>query len=229
MLRCLVWLSFLVPVAAQATPAAFHDLTIVYASDRRGEVAPCHCDSAPLGGVDRQAGYVEALRKEGRNLLLLDGGDNFFPEPSAMELGRYLPRAELIADAFAMLKPAAVVPGERDLAGGISLWKTLGVRARVTWLISNLAPTSGKTVHFNAASSRRTERATRAGAWLRCATVASRVAAQGRLQGGGRCSSRAKVGCAVQGRGGPSRHHRAYRWAKRGEHRRENRTPGSYS
>lgn len=144
MWRSLVWLSLVVPAAAQAAPAVFHDLTIVYSSDRRGEVAPCHCDSAPLGGVDRQVGYVEALRKDVRNLLVLDGGDNLFPEPSATELARYLPRAELIADAFAMLKPAVVVPGERDLAAGISLWKTLGARARVTWVISNLAPTSGK-------------------------------------------------------------------------------------
>lgn len=144
MWRALVWFSFVVPAAAQAAPATFHDLTIVYSSDRRGEVAPCHCDSAPLGGVDRQAGYVEALRKEVSSLLVLDGGDNFFPEPSATELARYLPRAELIADAFAILKPAAVVPGERDLAAGVSLWKTLGARARVTWVISNLAPTSGK-------------------------------------------------------------------------------------
>ena len=44
--------------------AAPQELTILYSADRHSEVAPCHCETNPLGGVDRQAATVAALRKE---------------------------------------------------------------------------------------------------------------------------------------------------------------------
>jgi 2',3'-cyclic-nucleotide 2'-phosphodiesterase (5'-nucleotidase family) len=116
---------------------AAHDLTIVYAADRRAEVAPCHCDNNPLGGVDRQVAEVAALRKQGP-VLVIDGGDNFFDTAEQSQNPDADARAELIADALAKIDPIVTLPGARDFLRGAQALRTLGIRAHATWLMSNV-------------------------------------------------------------------------------------------
>ncbi len=117
---------------------AAHDLTIVYAADRRAEVAPCHCDNNPLGGVDRQVAELAQLRKQGP-LLVIDGGDNFFDTAEQVQNPDADARAELIADALAKIDPIVTLPGTRDFLRGASALRTLGIRAHTTWLMSNVS------------------------------------------------------------------------------------------
>lgn len=132
------------PAQAPVTDPPLRELTIAFMSNRHGQVAPCHCDTAPLGGVDRQVGALQRLRAEKKALLVLDGGDNFFDSANNAMAKDALERAELIADAFAQLKPDAVTPGERDFVRGGPLVRELGIRGRMPWLMTNIAPPSDK-------------------------------------------------------------------------------------
>ena len=116
------------------------ELTIVYMSSRQGAVAPCHCDTAPLGGVDRQLGAVEAIRAKAKSVLVIDGGDNFFESSEQAKAPDAMARAELIADTFAAIKPDVMFPGERDFLHTAPTLRELGTRARAPWLASNISP-----------------------------------------------------------------------------------------
>lgn len=127
-----------------ASPAP-KELSILFGGDRRGEIAPCRCENAPLGGIDRQVTLVREWRqKEGEgSLLVLDGGDNFFPEPSATDPIAFK-RAELVADGLGAMRHAVMVPGERDFAAGLVRFRELGARAHALWVVSNLKVAPGK-------------------------------------------------------------------------------------
>ena len=127
--------------------AATQELTIIYSADRRSEVAPCHCENNPLGGVDRQVATVAALRKPGP-VLLLDGGDNFFANAEQADTSPAIARAELMADALAKMQPAVITPGMLDFARGATALRTLGLRAHANWLLSNVNPPAGQVSLF---------------------------------------------------------------------------------
>jgi 2',3'-cyclic-nucleotide 2'-phosphodiesterase (5'-nucleotidase family) len=115
------------------------ELTVLYMSDRHGQVAPCHCDSQPLGGLDRQVATIADVRAKQKAVIVLDGGDDFFDSREQSQLPDASARAELIADALALIKPDVMMPGVRDFVRGAPALRELGVRARAPWIASNLA------------------------------------------------------------------------------------------
>jgi len=127
--------------------AATQGLTVIYTADRHGEVAPCHCENNPLGGVDRHAAEIATLRKPGP-LLFIDGGDNFFASTETADTPQAEARAELMADALAKMNPAVIVPGMLDYARGATAMRTLGSRAHANWLLSNVTPPAGQASAF---------------------------------------------------------------------------------
>ena len=52
-------------------------LTLIYTSNTLGEVEPCGTcpETGDNGGLARRSFYINTVRKEAKNLLILDGGD----------------------------------------------------------------------------------------------------------------------------------------------------------
>jgi len=51
-------------------------ITLIYTSNTLGEVESCGCPEAgDAGGLGRRSYYIDTVRKEAKNLLILDGGD----------------------------------------------------------------------------------------------------------------------------------------------------------
>ncbi|MCC6809431.1 MAG: hypothetical protein IT381_18530 [Deltaproteobacteria bacterium] len=146
----MIALALFVAAAAPASKPTepMRELTIVYMSNRHAAVAPCHCDSAPLGGVDRQAGAIADLRKKNRAVLVLDGGDNFFESPEQAKAADAMSRAELLADALDRMRPDLMMAGERDFLRGGPVLRELGLRAKAAWVASNVMPPVDKPSMF---------------------------------------------------------------------------------
>ncbi len=56
---------------AEAKPT----VRLAVVTDLKGYLEPCGCTSNPLGGIDRLAAEVQALRKDGVPLAVLVAGD----------------------------------------------------------------------------------------------------------------------------------------------------------
>jgi 2',3'-cyclic-nucleotide 2'-phosphodiesterase (5'-nucleotidase family) len=136
----------LIFLIAAAAPA--RELSLVFLSSRHAAVAPCHCDTAPLGGVDRQVTAVADARQKSKAVLVIDGGNNYFDTADQAALPDAMTRAELIADAQAEMKPDVMVPGTRDFLKGAPALRDLGMRARANWLVSNVSPPTGRATMF---------------------------------------------------------------------------------
>lgn len=68
--------------APQAPPASDTGLTptlrLAVVTDLKGYLEPCGCTSRPLGGIDRMAAKIKALRDEGVPLFFVAAGDLLF-------------------------------------------------------------------------------------------------------------------------------------------------------
>ena len=62
---------WLLLAASPSSAPSLKELSILYVSSRHGAVAPCHCDTSPLGGVDRQATAIAEARKNTKNLIVI--------------------------------------------------------------------------------------------------------------------------------------------------------------
>src|SRR5690606_12342904 len=84
-----------------------------------GQLEPCGCSPDMRGGIGRAATIVERVRAEGSPVLLVDGGDRFFPhEPTEDPVAEQQRRmqAETLADITRLLRYDALIVGERDAA-----------------------------------------------------------------------------------------------------------------
>ncbi len=62
---------------ATAQPAK--RLTIVYTAELHGNILPCRCPAAPLGGLARRIGWVDSLRQASIDPLLVVDAGSFLP------------------------------------------------------------------------------------------------------------------------------------------------------
>ncbi len=107
------------PAAAATQPAAPNgQLTLVVTSGIVGHLEPCGCSSDQRGGVARAAAAVEAIRAEGRAVLLVDGGDRFFPSAASpadvLVANQQRLEAETMLQATRTMGYDALVLGARD-------------------------------------------------------------------------------------------------------------------
>jgi hypothetical protein len=81
------------------------------------------------GGLARAASLLEAARREGAAVALVDGGDLLFPSASLTEAQRpgEERKARALADGFQRMGLVAAARGERDLARGTAFADGLGV------------------------------------------------------------------------------------------------------
>ena len=90
------------------------ELTILYTGNTFGELKPCGCaKEVDLGGVERRETYFKEIRRAGKNILLLDTGDDF-KEPT--QQGKI--KARFLMKSMALMGYDAVMPGDKDLVYG---------------------------------------------------------------------------------------------------------------
>lgn len=117
------------------------DLRVVALTDPSGYLEPCGCQSRPLGGIDKAAAQLAALRSEGVPTLFVAAGNLFFANDAEQQHGPTLEgtgeqaaqqarwQAETLAQVFRKLELAAAVPGPADARVGAQMEGALATAA----------------------------------------------------------------------------------------------------
>jgi predicted CXXCH cytochrome family protein len=121
--------------AGEAAP----NLRIAVVTDLKGYLEPCGCTSNPLGGIDRLAAQVRALREGDDPVILLLAGDTFFDtgelEPARVDQAER--NAKTLTSILNRLHVTAVLPGARDRAQPPALLAQLRETSEFPWLAMN--------------------------------------------------------------------------------------------
>lgn len=94
----------------QSTPEP-RRLTVLYTSQAFGQVRSCNCTKLRYGGYGRQAAYVDQVRKETPDVLIVEGGDLVSGTCTPQEKLK----SEVAMKSLQMIGYAAFVPGESDI------------------------------------------------------------------------------------------------------------------
>ncbi|MBT8482935.1 MAG: hypothetical protein HKP36_15230, partial [Myxococcales bacterium] len=109
---------------------------IALVTDLKGYLEPCGCTSDPLGGIDRLAAQIRALRDGPAPVVFVIAGDTFFDtatiEPVRVDqAGR---NAKTLAGILSGLDVAAVLPGPSDRAQPSDTLEALKAASDFPWL-----------------------------------------------------------------------------------------------
>ncbi len=93
-------------------------LRLALVTDLKGYLEPCGCTSDPLGGIDRLAAQIRALRSGKSPVLLLFAGDLFFDtaELDPRRVDQATRNAQTLVRILNRLQVLAVLPGPADRA-----------------------------------------------------------------------------------------------------------------
>lgn len=133
------------PRVAKAPSAS---LRLVALTDLSGFLEPCGCQSKPLGGIDKAAAKLAALRSERVPVLFVAAGDLLFgPKPEGASSNedaatQEVWKAETLVEILNQLGLAAAAPGARDLAYGAETQQRLAGMSKFSWLPGQ--PASGE-------------------------------------------------------------------------------------
>ena len=106
-------------------------IRIIYSGNTLGELKPCGCaKEEDQGGIERRMDYLNGVRAESENVLLVDTGDNF-KEPTRQ--GKV--KAKYLMQAMMRMKYDAVLPGDHDFVYGKSFLKE---QKDLPWILSNV-------------------------------------------------------------------------------------------
>lgn len=119
------------------------DLRLVVLTDLDGYLEPCGCTSRPLGGIDRLAARLAAIRADGVPTLLVAAGNLFFHgAPHGVDAARALDqevwRAETVSEVLGQLELAAAAPGPLDFGYGTDRFEQLATAARFPLLAAGV-------------------------------------------------------------------------------------------
>jgi 2',3'-cyclic-nucleotide 2'-phosphodiesterase (5'-nucleotidase family) len=117
-------------------------------TDIKGYLAPCGCNTRPLGGIDRMAAEVAEVRHRGEPALLVAAGDLFFGNEEHGFDGdgaetQNIWSAELLIDVFDRMDMAAATPGHLDFAHGVDTFRQLAAEAEFPFLAAGVRIGSG--------------------------------------------------------------------------------------
>jgi 2',3'-cyclic-nucleotide 2'-phosphodiesterase (5'-nucleotidase family) len=107
-----------------------------------GEVEPCSTcpEAGENGGLPRRSHFVNTVRKEVKDLLVLDGGDalaiDYFSRKSEKEKARK--RAEVVLRLYEKIGYDALNIGDTDIGLGVEYLKNLQKQVRIPFLSANL-------------------------------------------------------------------------------------------
>ncbi len=107
-------------------------LVLVSTTDVKGKTSPCGCH-IPKGGLSRRAAYLDSLRADYGQVMLVDNG-GFFPEDG--ETHRDV--AVFLMDMMKKLNVTAVNVGERDLVYGRAFLEQNVKQSRLPVVSANL-------------------------------------------------------------------------------------------
>jgi 2',3'-cyclic-nucleotide 2'-phosphodiesterase (5'-nucleotidase family) len=108
-------------------------LTIVYTSDEVGQIRSCNCSKFRFGGYAREATAMAQIRKEARDVVVIEGGD-FLGQP---DVPQDRLKAKVAANAMKAIGYSALVPGEMDLDFGLSELEKLRAESGVPFVVAN--------------------------------------------------------------------------------------------
>jgi predicted CXXCH cytochrome family protein len=111
-------------------------LRLAVITDLKGYLEPCGCTSNPLGGIDRLAAQIEALRKDEVPLLVLLVGDVFFDEAELdpARVDQATRNAETLTRILNRIGVTAALVGRRDRAQPKALRTSLREQSAFRWL-----------------------------------------------------------------------------------------------
>jgi 5'-nucleotidase len=138
----ILFLFFFLLIKNSTCAANEASLTLIYTSNTLGEVEPCGTcpETGDNGGLARRSFYINTVRKEAKNLLILDGGDalvlSFFDRKSEREKARS--RAEVVLKIYERIGYDALNIGDTDLGLGVEYLKSLQKSSKIPFLSANL-------------------------------------------------------------------------------------------
>jgi len=119
-----------------AAPEPTPTLRLAVVTDLKGYLEPCGCTSRPLGGIDRLAAQIRALRDGSAPLVVLLAGDLFFDtdtlEPTRVDQANR--NASTLRGILDDLKVDAALPGQRDRAQPAEALARLQAESEFPWL-----------------------------------------------------------------------------------------------
>jgi len=111
-------------------------LRLAVVTDLKGYLEPCGCTSRPLGGIDRLAAQIRALRDGSVPLVVLMAGDLFFDtdilKPTRVDQANR--SAATLRGILDHLKVDAGLPGRRDRAQPGEVLARLQAESEFPWL-----------------------------------------------------------------------------------------------
>ena len=118
--------------AAEDAPS----VRLAVVTDLKGYLEPCGCTSDPLGGIDRLAAQIRALRDEAVPLVLLIAGDVFFDtaELEPVRIDQANRNAKTLVGILNRLGVTAVLPGRHDRAQPSEVIAVLQRASDFPWL-----------------------------------------------------------------------------------------------
>ena len=125
-------------------------LTLIYTSNTLGEVEPGCCpETGNAGGLARRFTYIQKVREEVKNPLVLDAGDalvlSYFSKEREQEKARK--RAEFVLKIYEKMGYDALNIGDTDLGLGIEYLRNLQKSSKIPFLSANLKDKkTGKTI-----------------------------------------------------------------------------------
>ncbi len=131
------------PRTRRPSGAPIPTFRLLVITDIKGYLAPCGCNTRPLGGIDRMAAEVAELRRRGQPALLVAAGDFFFGNEDHGFDGdgaetQNVWSAELLIDVFDRMDMLAATPGHLDFAHGTDTFRALASGAEFPFLAADV-------------------------------------------------------------------------------------------
>ncbi len=119
-----------------ADGAGAPSVRIALVTDLKGYLEPCGCTSDPLGGIDRLAAQIRALREGPAPVVFLVAGDTFFDTATIepVRVDQASRNAKTLAGILDGLEVAAVLPGRSDRAQPAETLGALKATSDFPWL-----------------------------------------------------------------------------------------------
>lgn len=139
-------IALLIGAAPEPPKAALRDpdrLVILSTTDVKGKTSPCGCHT-PKGGLARRASFVDSIRVEHGQVMLVDAG-GYFPETDPQQ-----PAGPYMLEEMARLGTDVVGVGDRDLRFGLATLRDAARAAKLPVVCANLTERATKRPAFAA-------------------------------------------------------------------------------
>lgn len=147
-MKRIFWLSFILAGCSSLvrTPSPVSRLSIVFQSNRYGNLETCDCHTNPFGGIDRELNALTEIRKTNAAVLNVDAGNIFVPNKPSGSIDYYRSRAKLVAPLLDDLGLDVVAPGPSDFTLGANTLNAIQKASAFRFISSNVTQKNGDSV-----------------------------------------------------------------------------------